>query len=306
MICLVDCQCLVTIQVDNINNMCAKVAVVTGSNKGIGFDIVKGLCQKFDGVVYLTSRDEKRGLEAVKKLDNLGFKPKFHILDVGNRASLEAFRDHIVKEYGYIDLIVNNAAVICKVDSKTYEEVKYLLSTNYYGVLNVADLLYPLLRENGRVVNVSSDCGHLSNVRNKYWFDRLSNKNLTVADVNEFVEAYLESVKKGTVNVADFADNARFAPYRVSKVGLCALTIVHQREYAAKNISINSCHPGHVRTDMTGSRGFYSSEEGTGTPLYLALDAPQDLKGSYLWHDKTLVDWYDYNSDRHFVAATLF
>ena len=70
-----------------------KVAVVTGSNKGIGFAIVEGLLkQKFPGDVYLTARDVKRGQDAVKKLNDLGLHPKFHQLDICDQSSIDAFK----------------------------------------------------------------------------------------------------------------------------------------------------------------------------------------------------------------------
>lgn len=84
---------------------------VTGGNKGIGFGIVKGLCENFKGVVYLTARDIDRGQHAVEKLKVLGFKPEFHQLDINDKSSIEKFRDHLVTVQGGIDLLVNNAAI---------------------------------------------------------------------------------------------------------------------------------------------------------------------------------------------------
>ena len=63
-----------------------KVAIVTGSNKGIGLAIVRGLCKSFDGDVYLTSRDEVRGKEAIKLLENEGLEAKYHQLDISARS----------------------------------------------------------------------------------------------------------------------------------------------------------------------------------------------------------------------------
>jgi carbonyl reductase 1 len=72
-----------------------KVAVVTGGNKGIGYAIVKGLCEKFGGVVYLTSRDVSRGEAAVAKLKELGYKPEFHQLDINDQSSITKLKDHL-------------------------------------------------------------------------------------------------------------------------------------------------------------------------------------------------------------------
>lgn len=88
---------------------------VTGSNKGIGYAIVKGLCEQFDGDVYLTSRNITKGQQAVNQLKALGLNPKFHQLDITNETSVNALRDHIKDTYGGIDILINNAAVLLDV-----------------------------------------------------------------------------------------------------------------------------------------------------------------------------------------------
>ncbi|CAB3248030.1 unnamed protein product [Arctia plantaginis] len=148
-----------------------------------------GLLKKFDGVVYLTSRDDGRGKAAVAKLNELGLKPEYHQLDVTDKESIVRFRDHIKEKYGGIDILVNNAAVAntSELYSYSYEEAKNTIDINYYSILTIEELLFPLVRDNGRILNISSNCGHLSNIRNENWIKRLSNKNLTENDINEFV-----------------------------------------------------------------------------------------------------------------------
>ncbi|XP_013147121.1 PREDICTED: carbonyl reductase [NADPH] 1-like [Papilio polytes] len=287
-------------------DMSVKVAVVTGSNKGIGFSIVKGLCKRFDGVVYLTSRDDARGKAAVAQLNASGLSPQYHQLDVVDRESVLRFRDHVKKKYGGIDILVNNAAIANSAEFyNSYEENKNIVEINYKSILTIQELIYPLVRKNGRILNISSDCGHLSNIRNKYWIDRLSNKNLTLNDINEFVEWFLKKSKNGDLSQDDIADKATFAAYRVAKVAVSALTMLQQRELEGRNICVNSMHPGLVRTDMTLGAGFYSADEAAETPLYLVLEAPATLKGSYVWYDRKVLDWYDYNADYYFKTATL-
>lgn len=280
-----------------------KVAVVTGSNKGIGFSIVKALLQRFDGTVYLTSRDDARGKAAVAKLKALGFPPAYHQLEVTDRSSVARFRDHLKNTHGGIDILINNAGV-GEESNLPYEGCKLVVDTNYYSILMMQELIFPLVRDNGRILNISSDCGHLSNIRNEYWIKRLSKKDLTVDDINEFVRWYLDSKKNGTFNPTDIAD--RGAPsYRVAKVALSALTMIQQRELEPRNIAVNSMHPGLVQTDMTHGAGFYLVDEAADTPLYLVLEAPQTLKGQYIWHDGKVIDWYNHKADYYFKWSTL-
>ncbi|CAG9121849.1 unnamed protein product [Plutella xylostella] len=286
--------------------MSRKVAVVTGSNKGLGLAIVKGLCERFPGDVYLTSRDVARGQVAVAALVKQGLAPRFHQLDVTDRASITELRNHLEKEHGGLDLLVNNAAVADSVNLfNSYEECENIMNTNYRSVLTIQELLFPLMREHGRVVNISSDCGHLSNIRNEHWIRRLASDSLTVQDINEFVDWFLKSVKDGTFNKEDFADGGTVAAYRVAKVALSAVTRLQQRDLEGRGISVNSMHPGLVRTDMTHGVGFLSAEEAARTPLHLALDAPATLRGAYVWYDRKVIDWYDYKADWYFKTSTL-
>lgn len=273
-----------------------QVAVVTGANRGLGYAIVKGLCKKFNGIVYLTSRDEKKGLEAVKKLKDIGLAPEFHQLDVSDEQSVKTFADFIKNKYGYIDVLVNNAAIL-EWDAiyPNYETAKRNIDVNYKSLLTVEKYLFPLLRDGARVVNVSSACGHLSNLKNKKWIPILLNPDLTVEQINNFVDDYLESVKNGTFDKNDFADDGKHAEHRVSKIAVTALTMVLQKKY--KNISINAVHPGHVKTDMANGGGITEPDEAAETILYLIMEASPKLKGTFMWYNKKLVDWYDPDSD---------
>ena len=74
------------------------VAVVTGSNKGIGLAIVRGLCRQFEGDVFLTSRDEGRGREAVvAALEREGLSPKYHQLDITDEASVRRLKELVLE-----------------------------------------------------------------------------------------------------------------------------------------------------------------------------------------------------------------
>lgn len=273
-----------------------KVAVVTGSNKGLGFAIVKGLCENFKGIVYLTARNERRGLDAVKALKKIGLKPEFHILDVTDSESVKNFADFLKTKHGGLDVLVNNAAIL-EWDEiyPSYEAAKRNIDANYRSLLKIEEYIFPLLRDGARVVNISSACGHLSNLRNKNWIEQLKSPRLTTEELNKFVNQYLESVKNGTFDKNDFADDGKHAEHRVSKIAVNALSLIQQRKY--KNISINVVHPGHVKTDMANEGGETDPDEAAKVILYLILEASPNLKGSFMWHDGKLVDWFDSDGD---------
>lgn len=81
----------------------------------MGFAIVKGLCEKFQGTIYLTSRSEEKGKAAVVKLKQMGFNPLYHQLDIADQTSVDSFKEHIQSTHGGFDLLINNAAVLYRV-----------------------------------------------------------------------------------------------------------------------------------------------------------------------------------------------
>lgn len=272
--------------------MTHKVAIVTGANKGLGFAIVKGLCQKFDGKVYLTSRNEALGLEAVRKLNEIGLKPEYHQLDVTNTNSVKDLADFIKTKHGGFDVLVNNAGILeWQQVYPTYEAAKRNIDTNYRSLLTIENFLFPLLRDGARVVNVSSACGHLSNLKNAHWLKILKSPDLTVEQLNQFVDEYLESVRNGTFDKNDFADEGKHAEHRVSKIALTALTKIEQRKYS--NLSINAVHPGYVITDMANNGGEIEADEAAKVVLYLIMEASPKLKGAYMWQNGKIIDWLD-------------
>ncbi|CAF4956263.1 unnamed protein product [Pieris macdunnoughi] len=276
--------------------MTSKIALVTGSNQGIGFGIVRELCRRNVGVVYLTSRNIQRGKEAVAKLEKDGFYPKYHQLDVSDEESVKTFAEYVKNKYGGLDILINNAGVL---DSDFYkvsfEEAKRIIDVNVHGIILMQKHFFPILRDNARVINVSSDWGHITNIKNPYWVQRLTNKDIKLEDVYGFLNWFLDSVKNNALKEEDFFENSVLA-YRVSKVAVSALTRVQQND-VGKGISINSLNPGFVRTNMTKGGGDMTVVEAGVTPVYLALDIDQSVKGKYFWFDKTEVDWADSTLD---------
>ncbi|CAG9823094.1 unnamed protein product [Phaedon cochleariae] len=270
-----------------------KVAIVTGSNKGIGYAIVKGLCEKYKGLVYLTSRDEGRGKAAIEKLKKLGFNPLFHQLDILDQTSVDTFRDYIKETHGGIDILVNNAAIAFNVDAKETigVQAEETIKVNYFGTLRVCQSLFPLLRNNARVVNISSSAGKLARIPSADLRAKLSRKDLTIPQLNELVEKFVRAAKEGKMQ----QDGWGSSTYVVSKVALTALTFIQQRQFDEekpdRHVAVNAVHPGYVDTDMTNHKGPLTIEEGARAALFLALEA--ELRGQFVWEDCTVVDWYN-------------
>ena len=280
--------------------MSRKVALVTGSNKGIGFAVVESLCQKFDGDVILCSRDEERGKAAVAQLKAKGLDPKLCILAIDDEKSVEACRDFLLKEYGGLDVLVNNAGIIIIESDKTPVEIaREVIGINYFATSRVCDILFPILRPGARVVNLSSGAGMLMLITSEEKRAKLSKSDLTRADIDEVANEFYKSVEKGT-HVEDGwpaheAKKIGMDAYYVSKILLTALSFIQQKEFDSddrKDLVVNPVHPGFVDTDLTGHAGPMEPEEGAVSVVKCCLIPPNgEPRGQMIWWDGRVVNW---------------
>lgn len=218
-----------------------KTALVTGANKGIGFEVVKQLLS-LNYRVILTSRNEERGLEAINKLKKYADNLLFVQMDVGDEKRVKRAAVEIQSKKIKIDVLINNAGLL--LDSKSINEVSLeaihtTLNVNTIGPILVIQNFLSLLNENARIINVSSGLG-------------------------SFCE------------MSDYAPI-----YSISKSALNAVTKQFSFSLAEKNISVNSVSPGWVKTDMGGSNAVRSVEKGAETIIWLSEEAPQILTGKF-------------------------
>ncbi|KAG2456515.1 CBR1 reductase, partial [Polypterus senegalus] len=235
---------------------CPKVAMVTGANKGIGLAIVRALCRQFAGHVYLTARDEGRGMAAVQTLQNEGLDPHFHQLDITDLSSIRRIRDFMRDKYGGVDVLVNNAAIAFK----------------------------------GRVVNIASIAGSMALRQcSQSLKEKFRSEDITEEELVELMENFVEDAKKGVHTQKGWPNWA----YGVSKIGVIVLSRIQAKELSHKRgqskILLNSCCPGWVKTDMAGPHATKTPDEGAITPVYLALLSEEDIEphGQFVCEKKT-------------------
>ena len=232
----------------------ARIALVTGGNRGIGYEICRQLAAGGLSVV-LTARDAGKGKAAAKTLHDAGLEVEFHRLDVSSCRSIRACIAAVAERRGRIDVLVNNAGVVLDprgsrfLDSKldTYRDT---LETNLFGPLQLAQAVVPLMKANryGRIVNLSSGLGQLSEM--------------------------------GTGTPA----------YRISKTALNALTRIIAAEFRENNILANAMCPGWVRTDMGGERAPRTPAQAADTALWLAT-LPNDGPSGGFFRDRKPIAW---------------
>lgn len=210
-----------------------KVALVTGANRGIGFETVRQLLKRGYKTI-LTSRNEERGRSAMEKLEAFGGMLHYLGLDVVDDQSVLDAATSVERDFGRLDILVNNAAINYDTWQKAVDadldQVRETLNVNLLGPWRMCQAFLPLMRKNGygRIVNVSSESGSMAEMGG------------------------------GT------------PAYGVSKAALNALTIKLGAELRGTGVLVNSVCPGWVRTEMGGPGAPRSPEKGTETIIWLA------------------------------------
>lgn len=280
-----------------------RCAVVTGGNKGIGFEICKQLSS--NGImVVLTCRDVTKGHEAVEKLKNSNHENVvFHQLDVTDPiANMSSLADFIKTHFGKLDILVNNAGVAgFSVDadrfkamisdigedseelvkiyekpeaqelmSETYELAEECLEINYNGVKSVTEVLIPLLQlsDSPRIVNVSSSTGSLKYVSNETALEILGDGDaLTEERIDMVVNMLLKDFKENLIETNGWPSFG--AAYTTSKACLNAYTRVLAKKIP--KFQVNCVCPGLVKTEMNYGIGNYTADEGAKHVVRIAL-----------------------------------
>lgn len=275
-----------------MSSVVQKICFVTGANQGIGLSIVRQMCEKWDGVVYLTSRSEERGQKAVEQLKSEGLNPKYHQLDVTDAQSIQSLQNYIQSNYGGMDILINNAGFAFN-NSATEpfgEQAQFTIGINYYGTLQVIQALRGLFKPNCRIVNVSSSEGWLGHIKSSTLKSRFLQPNLTFEDVTQLMEEFKNLANSGTHGNAGWPNST----YRASKIGVSAMSRILQRDFdeIGQNQICNHVHPGYVKTNMTNGKGRLTTAEGAKSSVFAAL-LPEDttIRGAYIWSDCSIRDW---------------
>ncbi|KAF0489340.1 carbonyl reductase NADPH 1-like [Gigaspora margarita] len=282
-----------------------KVILVTGGNKGIGYAIVRNLALSYANLsssqplkILLTARNPTLGQNSTYQLheelkpknvltdDGGNVDLKFLSLDITDEQSIKDVKKVIEKDYGGLDVLINNAAIAFKGDAFDVNVVRITFATNFYGTLNLINHFYPLIRPNGRIVNVSSSVGRLYIV-SKALGQEFSKQDLDMDGLIELMKRFEDAVEKDTYEQEGWPRQA----YAVSKLGLMTMTkiLARRADSEGNNIKVFSCCPGWVKTDMAGERAPLTPDQGAKIPVLLALDENiviQNPNGSFLKEKK--------------------
>lgn len=240
-----------------------KIALITGANKGIGFEIARQLGSQ-GMIIFAGTRDRARGDKAVRTFQSEGIEAYAVPLDVTEQATIEAAASFIGDTFGKLDILVNNAGISlgeghAPPSELAIEIYRAIYETNVFGVFAVTKAMLPLLRRSdaGRIVNMSSTMGSLS----------------LNSDPNSI-----------------YGQMPPLLAYNSSKTAVNAITIFFANELRNTNIKVNAVSPGYVATDLNNHTGFLTPQQGAKVPVTfatLAADGPTggffDENGAIPW-----------------------
>ncbi|WP_150241449.1 SDR family NAD(P)-dependent oxidoreductase [Nocardiopsis quinghaiensis] len=230
-----------------------RIALVTGANKGIGFQTARLL--GLEGMTVLVgSRDAARGTEAEKALREEGVDARALAVDVTDIESVRAAAARVEADFGRLDVLVNNAGVamgwgdLGETDPTAFLQ---MLEVNVVGMVTVTDAFLDLLRrsESARVVNVSSEIGSIG----------------TMTD-----PASPFFAMRGNVG------------YPASKAAVNMVTALYAKALAETGAKVNAANPGYCETDLNHNTGHRTPEQGARVSLHLAT-LPDDGPNGALW-----------------------
>ena len=239
--------------------MTTTIALITGANKGIGFETARQLGAR-GMTVLLGARDEDRGRQAERELrEALGEagEVRFVPLDVTDPESVRQAADWVDKEYGHLDILVNNAGIArgAPPSQSDPDQMREVYETNVFGVVRVTNAMLPLLRRApaARIVNVSSEVG---------------------------------SITSQTDPASPLSQMRASLAYPTSKSALNMVTAMYAKELRDTPIKVNAANPGYTATDLNRHSGLRSVAQGAEASVYLATlpaDGPSGILWGHLW-----------------------
>lgn len=238
-----------------------KIALITGANKGLGFETARQLGGQ-NIKVLIGARDETRGREAAGKLQSEGFEAEFIHVDVTDEKTLETAAKRIEENFGKLDILVNNAGIAVEYalapGEIDLETIRKTFDTNFFGVIAATKAFLPLVKksESGRIVNVSSGLGSLAQNSDPNW---------------EF-----SAVKP--------------LAYNSSKAALNMFTVILAAQLKDTKIKVNAADPGYTATDLNQNSGPKTVEQGASIIFDLATLPDDGATGGY-FDDQGIVPW---------------
>lgn len=270
-----------------------RVVLVTGANRGIGFELVKKLVEPSTNdeiFILLACRDVKRGEEALTRLKSSS-NIRLIELDVSSIESIDRVRQTIIEQYdGKLDFLINNAA-IGELDL-TKETARKMFLTNFYGIQHLNEHLNSLICEKGRIINVASESGSIVlSEMTKDLQEKFIDPNLTKTKLNQLVEDFISNVENDNFRRLGYQSKSSYLLYSVTKAAVLALTQIEARDYGTnlQRLVLAVC-PGFCDTELNrNAPGSRPASLGADSILYVINTPAAELVNGGFYLDGQLL-----------------
>jgi len=277
------------------------VALVTGANKGIGKEIARQLGGALPGITtVLACREDAKmgddgGAAAATEIGRTGQRVVCCKMDLTDAASISAAGEFVQREFGRLDILVNNAA-ICFNDPTLYGKVPHhsfqqqadiTIRTNFFGTLAVTRTFLPLLRQapSPRLITVASAAGRLSILKTQEKRDAFASPAVKQEQVEQLMQQFVRDVEAGVHQQHGWPNTC----YGTSKLGLISLMKALARD--EPKIMVNLIDPGYCKTDQNNNQGPTPPAQGARTAIALAsLPSAEFVSGKY-FHEGREIAW---------------
>ena len=264
-----------------------KTVLITGGNRGIGFEICRQLDSKGFRVI-LVARDIEKGLKAA---ENLSSSVIVRQLDVTNEESVEKLFDFIKSEIGHLDILVNNAG-LGAVSRQAYSlGIKNSLRNAFPKAYSAAKKLRPLLKKTGIVSHKEgaqfADLNHSKTIMETNFYGAWRMIQFAIPLLEKSKDARIINISSGMGELKSLT--GAYPEYSLSKTSLNALTIMFSNELSKVNIKVNAVCPGWVRTDMGGPDAPLSVEQGADTAVWLV--STNVIESGKFYKNRKIQNW---------------
>jgi len=241
-----------------------QVALITGANKGIGFEAVRILAeQQPQTIIYLGSRTQANGDAAVQKLPEAARKNvRVLVLDATSESSVKAAVARVKSEQGHLDVLINNAGILS--NTHDYAGAKSVLDTNVYGARRVIESFLPIIPEQtGHISIVSSEVGTWGHFNSPAALQQqLEDPNVQWSTIDSIAQRYLESFKDPKLAAEFPAPATSYGSYGFSKTLVSTYGRALGRDLKSKGIPVLLSCPGYCATDLNNHGGHRPASKG--------------------------------------------
>jgi carbonyl reductase 1 len=257
------------------------IVLITGANRGIGKEVIKQLSSTEGKVtrIILACRNMELGLQArnsVMDLCKTNVQIDCFVVDITKQESIALLKKNL--QSLEIDVLINNAAIYDK-SNRNLPNAQQTLETNYFGTVSFTNQMLELMSSTGRIINVSSGLGALSNCKSELVKSRVLNSQ-NQGDLDTLAHEYIQAVKNNCT------DGWPYDAYYVSKLLLNRMTVIWNRDFPIPVVAMN---PGWTKTDMGGFGAIREVWEGAETIVYLTLIEEIKTYGGKFVQDRQII-----------------